>query len=387
MPHPIAVFQTGAAVAVMTAMVVTSLAGAQSPAVRYSLSAAPVLELGGTAATEFGAVTAAFRQRSGRLVVVDRTTSQVLLFDARGKRVAAVGRKGAGPAEYQRINSAFAGPGDSIHVFDGGTRRLTVLGPDGTLGRSERIELDGGVFATAVFGVAPDGRVLGSGGVGADQSMTSGIRRDSVAIVMVGPRGVTTAGRFPSTESLLKIDADSKGAVRSVDIIRVPFGRSTVFALLDTLVVVATGDRFEIDLYSPGGRLAGRLSRPLEPASVTARDRTRFFDEATSALADPDERARRRAALETVPIPSTMPAYDLVIPSLEGELWVREYLGPWSRQRPGRWTVFDRSGAWRATAETPAGFVPIWIGDGHVVGRWLDEDDVPRVRVYRVGRA
>lgn len=367
--------------------VVTSTAPASADVQRL---AAPALEIGGDgAAVEFGLIVAAYRQRSGHIIVADRGTSRIYRFDADGGLVATIGQKGRGPGEYERIIAAYGGPGDSIHVFDGATRRLTVLGPDGTLARSALIDLAEGRSASALFGVFPDGRLVASSGtsISPDQ-ISSGLRRDSVGIAVVERSGESTvAGRFPSTENVLDIRTapGQPGVVQAVSILRLPFGRSTAFGQVDTLVMVAAGDRFEVELYSAAGRLVRRLVRPKEPAPVTADDRERLLVEVTASLTDPEARARRREQYESVTMPATMPAYDLVVPTADGEVWVRDYLGPWARERPGTWTVFDPSGQWRTTVETPAGIVPTWIGDGMLVGTWLDADDIPRVRVYRVG--
>ncbi|MGE0441160.1 MAG: 6-bladed beta-propeller [Gemmatimonadales bacterium] len=366
------------------AAVVTSAAAVRPSDPRYQLRAAPELELGSD--IELSSIRAAFRLGGGRFVVAERSTSQLHLFDPAGKRLATVGRKGAGPGEYQRIDAAFPGPGDSIFVFDGSSRRLTVLDGSGTYGRSGLIELPGNRQASAIFGVFPNGAMLVSAGI-AGGDLSSGIRRDPVELFAVGPDGVSTVGRFSTTERMVRISTDpnDRSKVTGVNITAVPLGHATAMLTADTLVLVATGDRFDVELYSRAGRLIRRMVAAIRPGPVTDEDRRQYLNVAAAGVPSGADQVRVRAALAEVPSPPLKPAYDVVLAAGQ-EVWAREYLGPWAREREGRWVVFDRTGAWAASATTPAGFTPTWIGGGLMVGTWLDADDLPHVRVYRLGR-
>src|SRR5690606_17178959 len=67
----------------------------------------------------------------GRYYVADHLQNyQILVYEPNGKFRGIIGRRGEGPGEYRNIASVHIGPGDTLHVFDGGTRRYTVLGPD-----------------------------------------------------------------------------------------------------------------------------------------------------------------------------------------------------------------------------------------------------------------
>lgn len=52
------------------------------------------------------------------------------VFDSTGKFLRRLGRVGSGPGEFKRPYRLLVTPGDTIHVFDRGTARRTVLSPD-----------------------------------------------------------------------------------------------------------------------------------------------------------------------------------------------------------------------------------------------------------------
>ena len=345
----------------------------------YLVDSVPRLDLGGTGdpADEFSGTVIALELRDGRIVVANQGTSEIRFYDARGKRLTTVGRQGSGPGEFERISSLAVGTGDSLVVFDRSTRRLSVLSPSGPIVRSAMIDLGQGNAASTVVGVLPDGRLVVSPARSGREPTTSGLVRDSADLMVVGAGGSLTAvGRFPGSEAILQIETQN-GQVVSVNIASVPFGRSSRFAVAESLVVVAPSDHYEFDRYTPSGRLLTRIRRAHTPERVTAADLAADLERA--GLPNENARARYRHFLETAPVPKTKPAYDRVLPGVNGELWLRDYLGPDHRTRPGRWTVFDREGAWLTTVELPAGFELTWIGPDRLLGTWLDSDDAPHV--------
>lgn len=69
------------------------------------------------------------RLRGGRLLH-GRTPDGMPVFDSTGQLIASVGRLGSGPSEFRSIQSLAVGPGDTVHVFDAGNQRHSILGPD-----------------------------------------------------------------------------------------------------------------------------------------------------------------------------------------------------------------------------------------------------------------
>jgi hypothetical protein len=81
--------------------VVASAAPAWGEGKGWRLSPEPVLRVGvaeGDAAYQFGSVAGAVRLADGGIAAADRQSGDVRWYDARGRHVRTVGRKGGGPA-------------------------------------------------------------------------------------------------------------------------------------------------------------------------------------------------------------------------------------------------------------------------------------------------
>ena len=56
--------------------------------------------------------------RTGRIFVGDEYESRLYAFTAYGRHKQAIGHRGRAPGEFERIRSVYAGPGDTLYVFD-----------------------------------------------------------------------------------------------------------------------------------------------------------------------------------------------------------------------------------------------------------------------------
>ncbi len=72
----------------------------------------------------------------GRLYLVAARGDAPQAFDANGHFIRSLGRKGSGPGEFVASDAFAAGPGDSIAVYDGGTRRIQLFDSNLRFGRS-----------------------------------------------------------------------------------------------------------------------------------------------------------------------------------------------------------------------------------------------------------
>jgi hypothetical protein len=69
----------------------------------------------------------------GHIVLFDAKDQQVHYLDAKGQPVRTVGRKGAGPGEFQRANGLAVSSRGEVVVNDPSNNRFTVLAPNGDL--------------------------------------------------------------------------------------------------------------------------------------------------------------------------------------------------------------------------------------------------------------
>ena len=356
----------------------------------YRIDPMPLVDLGTAGAEdEFAPPVFSVRLHDGGIVVATGAT-ELRFYDAKGKKLRSFGRKGGGPGEFQRIQFLGVMAGDTIVAFDAGTRRLTVVSPGGGLVRTLPLA---NPSRRLVAGLLPGGRILaGSMGAGGTDPK-NGMMRDTTPYLVLGPRGdsVSAVGRFAGREAMIQV-ARANGRIRSMTISTIEFGRTGYLGVDDSVVVAAPADRFEILRYSQAGRLLVSMSRLFRPEAPTPADLEFLIDRQIRSLPPGQEAAADnvRRSMKATPLPKTKPPYDAMVVRSNGEIWVRDYLGPYSRDRAGRWSVFDRTGVWITTVETPAGLEPQVIGADFLLGYWLDSDDLPHVRLFRLtpaGRA
>jgi hypothetical protein len=69
----------------------------------------------------------------GRLWVADAQEGEIRVFDASGRHVRTVGRKGGGPGEFAELDGMDQAPDGTLWVVDGGNARYTVLDTAGSI--------------------------------------------------------------------------------------------------------------------------------------------------------------------------------------------------------------------------------------------------------------
>lgn len=351
----------------------------------YRVDPTPVVDLGaGSGEDELVQPILTARLRDGRIVVATGGT-ELRFFSPAGKRLATFGRKGSGPSEFQRVTWLGVADGDTVMAFDAGTSRLTLVTPGAALARS--VSFANGRRRLA--GVFP-GQTLLVSSAGGLARPESGPFRDTLLYLVAGRAGdsLGTVGRFPGREMLIEVRTANK-LITSVNMTGLPFGREGFVGVADSGVVVAPADRYELFRYDRSGRLRTVIRRIFRPEPPTPADVDRLVTVQTAGLPAGQEAAARSRVKESyakAPLPKSKPPYDEVRPR-GGELWVRDYHRLDHREQPGRWSVFDASGQWATTVETPPGFDLQVAGADFLLGVWLDSDDVPHVRLLRLTAA
>lgn len=362
--------------------VVQSAAPAWGEGEGWRLSPEPVLRVGvaeGDAAYQFGAVAGAVRLADGGIAVADRQSGDVRWYDARGRHVRTVGRKGGGPGEFTRIGWLQA-VGDSLVVGDGGASRVTVLGPDGAVLRTTAMADDASGRRPRPVAPLPGGAVLASLGAPFAPARAASGARDSVAYLRQAGDGAAPValGRFPGPERVVRV------AGNSVSVMDVPFGRRDHVAVRGDGFYYGSADRAEVGRYDARGRLVGLVRwggapRPVTPADVAG------YHERTLAGADPAARPGMQRMLADLPFPQAMPAYSGILVDRAGALWVQEYAP--SEEDPVRWTVFDADGRQLGTLAMPPRFRLTDAGPDYVLGVGRDDMDVEQVQLFRLDRS
>ena len=145
-------------------------------------------------------------------------------------------------------------------------RRASVFDSAGNYGRSSTI-LDADTLGdTFPVGVLGDGRLLLASYH--EPAPANGLRRDSVMLRIGSPTGTIQAdiGRFPWVDQVIEVRSGGISMSRTV------FGRLAYWGTLDSLVLVASNDRFSFDWYGADGRLKRSVRRQWTPVPVTTAD-------------------------------------------------------------------------------------------------------------------
>ncbi len=308
------------------------------------------------------------RLGDGRLVVTNRGTHELRVYSTTGDFVRTVGRQGEGPGEFFAPSRTWVGPDDSLFVS--AFLRFSVFDSTGTFVRSVGVE-----------GWSPHDRF-----------------RDGTYLFVVIPRGVDRfePGHFHPINALVRAEADGAAADTLAHVpgselyrfessaggmasLRAPFGRIRLAATYGDSVVTAGGTDFEVQLLDETGELVRILRREKAPDPVSDSDIAELEKGLLDSAPERTHPDRRRLFAEWS-YPELKPALDRLLVDSEGNIWVRAYsVDP---AGAGEWSVFDPSGRWLGTVETPPGLEVKWVDDRSIAGVRVDELDVEYVHVH-----
>ncbi len=350
----------------------------------WSLSPQPSLTIGGGGTSDSAQiyqVAGAVRLMDGRIVVADAGVSQVRVFAADGRRLAAWGHKGEGPGEYTQPHLAGRTHGDSVVVFDASLRRATVLDPDNGGVRSYLVGNFGGGYPNAQ-GVLANGSIAIGGGMyfsSETGGIPEGMFRAPSKYLLVNDTGAlrTDLGDRPAAEMF---SARSGGQFSMMPI---PFARITGFAPAGDHVWLGTGDSWELSAYTLDGKLEriARFDRELAP--VTAAMRAAETERQVADAKDDNDARATRARLAAITWPAHVPPYELFRADALGCVWIGE-TAITDGQRT--WTIIDARGHAIGRVTTPARTLPLDIGRDYILAVTRDDLDVERLTVWRLTR-
>lgn len=354
------------------------------------ITEAPETDVGGgdDPATALFRVAGATRLSDGGIAVANGGSSEIRIFDPAGRRVRTVGRRGAGPGEFQQIRWLQKGRGDSLLVYDAGLARISVLDPSGAFVRSLRLDLADTDAPASPLGQLADGTWLVRARAGARREHPEGeVFRDSSELLRLGADGrrIGAAGRVPDDETVVLNEGSSGGMVFRMETAP-PFGRQTLLRVAGDRWYVAEGATAEIRAYAPDGRLLRILRPPLSPPRVSAAHVERYRAGYLGMAGTPEGRREIEARLAKLRFPETMPPYGDLRVDAAGRLWAADFALP--DEERIQWTVFDPEGRMLGRVATPRGLLLLEIGRDHVLGLWRDpETGTEHVRLHRLDAA
>ena len=345
----------------------------------WTLGADPVVEIGADDGPghDLHWPRAASRLTGGAIIVANTGSNEIREFDASGGYVRSLGRKGAGPGEFQNLSWAGWLEGDTIVGYDPPNRRLTVFAPDGSVARTVTLPLPNTSSFPEVTAILASGSVLAYPGF--DRVFSRGERRDTIAYMIYPPDGSRpdTLGLYAGPERFFHILPDF---ALSMDI---PFGRNSYAAARGNRVVLGSSDALALDVHDGDGALLRRIRIVIPPVPVTSAEAEARRDSAIAAFPERMRDAYREMQ-ELAPGRETHPAFTALALDDDGRIWVRL---PRATGAPAdQWLILSTTGAPVGRLNIARGLEIEEAGRDYVLIRSTDADGVERIRLHSLSR-
>lgn len=339
-----------------------------------------------------------FPTASGGVLVPQEKEADVREFDTQGKYVRTIGRRGAGPGEFQGI-STLGRWDDTVWVTDGKARRITVMAPGA---RTVTIPIEAVPTSTKPVGITR-ARVLLFDGLVA----TSDFRRDvrAAPTVLVDAHNHTTLLTRTFAHATTSIMVFSGAGVTSTSITMVnrSFSQDGLVALSNDgqwLVMIdrrvapgANAGVLPVDVYDAHGVKKNSFTVQRTPVAAELK----FFDVTINKTSErlasmhkgifPSTAAARKEVEKQLNLPATYPLAGGLVVENENSIWIAEPYGAKPVLNlstlgtdPGIvWERFDMKGVLRQRVRIPVAVKLQAVQDGAFWGTALDADEVQYV--------
>ena len=342
----------------------------------------------------FGAISGLALDRDGRIYVSDLQETQVAVFAPTGKLLSTIGRKGAGPGEFEGPSGPAIGPDGGLFVRDiSKVARFTVdpatglatkhdrdfrgpLYPNWTSRRASRVDRDGR-FGHPVMSWKTGGEVRHA------------VLRYSAQGTFVDSVPVPSYPNEPIPTASVRTSPNGGRMIRGLN--HVPFAPLPVWDMTMAGTIIS-GDAQGYVLVETDA--AGRTLRRFERTAAAMRidrdergDSARALQRRIDSLPVPIARVEGTSeAVRTQTLPTTYPAYTAVFAAEDGRVWVRRW-PPAGRGSETIFDVFDAASRFLGTVVLPvslaAGHHPVIRSDmvvGVTIDRTTDLESVVRLR-------
>jgi hypothetical protein len=346
----------------------------------WSVSAEPLLEVGvreGAEASQLFRVTDALRLPDGRIAVLNGGSSTVRVFGGDGDFLTEFGGPGDGPGEFRSLSSGHHVAGDTLLLWDGGRRAISLFTTDGGFIRTRTLTVPGSGMPSEVR-LLPGPHVLvkmyaspltqaGDFGTGIHRLPVPFLRYDLAGILL------DTLGVFPGQETMVGVSLLGPP----------PFYKETWVDVAEAHVYVGPAEEMDVSVYDVSGDLQALFRYPGVDLALDEGDRE-WFGNRVRENAPPARRDRVGEVLAGVIFPETRAAYSDLKVDPTGAVWLRTGRFHPVGAPPTRWSVFSSEGVFLGDVTLPEGFRPFEFGVDHVLGVWKDEMGVEFVRIYGI---
>ena len=313
------------------------------------------------------------RMEDGRLVVVNRGSQELLMFDRDGEFLRSIGGRGEGPGEFiDPVELDFI-VGDSIVVWDWGLGRLELFGPDGSQGRSVRLHPPVPNPTGHVGVIGREGIAVASHDVRPRHiQLTSQLAPQFLQVLRYdwGGRLLDTLATLPYGEMGM-VDPEARMAGRPL------FQSRGVFSTHGDRLYTSDGASPEVRVHR-GERLESIVR--WEPGDLSVR-KEHVEAHRAARLEGADDRAVPliRKRLDAFPPKDAFPAVTEIRIDPQGRIWIRTFARPGSTAN--EWLGFAETGAFICSLSVPSALTVFRFDSSAVVGVRRDEMDVESVEV------
>lgn len=321
---------------------------------------------------EFTQITSLDVDSRGNIYVADWLRAHVSVLSPRGDLLRNIGRKGAGPGEFQSLRVVQILPEDSLLTYDPSLGRVTVFEP-GTFATKYSFNFPAATRRVP-FDVhrSPNNRLylarFRRGYPSGADPATYRNRKDVVAAYRVDGTLVRDSMLvFPSKEFLV---TRYRG---EFSITPHPFGEEGFWAVPSSgRVYVATSHDLLIRSYDTAGGVRDSFRVAFDPPRLTKEEMRKTLSDWSPQTWD------KFGAVLLERAPSRWPAVRGMLVDEAGRLWLR----PGGPASTTRWVAYSNLGVFVTSAVFPADFELRLIRGNRAYGVGTDSDGVPSIRVY-----
>jgi hypothetical protein len=322
------------------------------------------LPMGDADSVLVGELRDATRLSDGRIAVLDDDRKAVLVLSSDGALLAAAGREGAGPGEFQWPAWLGRCQSDSLYVWDRGRSTVAIFSPDGVFSR----EFRPAVASPFQPECMPDGRFVAldaSAAFNSPRATDTDTPRIHGALVLMSRTG----------DSLTAVPDLVLGQSRVI-------GEVAGMALTADGIVIGLNSSPEFLTFTSEGALRGRdtVQAVAAPFSEERYD-AMVTRQAAATGGDSTVRRMLREMILSEGMPTHAPLFSSMHGSPDGTVW-------WVTSLPvdSATTMLGfRDGVPARSLDLPAGIEVFEIGADYLLGKRTDEEGFERLVLYRWG--
>jgi len=325
----------------------------------------------GEGVPELHSVGSVLLMSSGEIVIENRGTHSILVFDTAGNHRRSIGRAGAGPEEFLGLWGVWPDArGDSLFAWDVLSTKLATWTVAGTYINSQRIQSKVSLKPQGRF---RDGSILAARTPQHQRMAPGDIRELDATLYRVFPGADSMVPLLDLRWENTAAGENPRGRAGPTYVTQ-PFGPRARIVVTDTSFYYTSGETWSIYGYSWLGTPLDSIvfDRPVMP--LTTEIRSQYID--WSVDGSPKEVKQGVLRFQnSLSFPRTLPTYEELLLDTSGNLWAGEFVAPFAPQVRA-WHVFGPTGEKLGTTQIRADIIPATITRTHVLGRARGASDI-----------